>query len=101
MPKSLTICICTYVILIIAAVIMRTGLVKEVHSLWIGALLYALWVFTIFCIFPAFMSLVIGMQELKTRETKVLSGVSVLGGLVLIILYFVAIKKLWPTMMGI
>ncbi len=113
MPKSLIVCIFSYVIPIITKLIIMITLridgVREGYSscgtvvryslwedypLWIRILLPPLMLFTVFCVFPALISVIIGIQELRTRETKVLSSISVTGGVVLIILYFIALGQL-------
>jgi hypothetical protein len=101
MRWSLAICGGTYAVIGAFALAMRTGVFESPRSLVVNILFYPIGVFTMFSGFFALAAMLLGALELKTDGFNAGSLAAVLASVPVVIGYAIALKILWPALMGI
>ena len=101
MRPSLALCVLNYTIVSLTVLALSSGYVTSGSSFVVGVLFYPFGVFTTLVFIPAPVGVIVGIDELRSRPTKVLSVIAILSNLMLMIAYVIAVKALWPALMGI
>ena len=98
---SLLICVANYTIVVLTVLSTRLDYVTSGSPLWIRILFYPFMMVTFFIFLPALAGVIIGIVELRSRSSKAGSAIAILGNVTLMIGYVIAVKALWPALMGV
>jgi len=98
---SLLICVGNYTIVVLTVLALRFDYVTSGSPLLVRILFYPFMMFTFFIFFPALAGVAFGIAELRSRSPKAVSAIAILGNVTLMVGYVIAVKALWPALMGV
>ena len=101
MRPSLVLCVGNYTIVFLTVLALSSRYVTSSSSFVVGVLFYPFGVFISFVFIPALLGVILAIGELRSRPTKALSVIAILGNLMLMIAYVIVVKAIWPALMGI